>query len=51
MFFFPQMKGVEVTGVKRVFVEGEDCDDWMVVDMGECVCECVRVDKGECVGV
>ena len=24
-----------MTGVKRVFVEGEDCDDWMVVDMGE----------------
>ena len=34
-FFIPQIKGVEVTGVKRVFVEGEDCDDWMVVDMGE----------------
>jgi ribosomal silencing factor RsfS len=30
-----EMKGVQVSSVRRVFVEGEDCDDWMVVDMGE----------------
>jgi ribosome silencing factor RsfS/YbeB/iojap len=32
-----EMKGVQVSSVRRVFVEGEDCDDWMVVDMGNIV--------------